>query len=137
MTIEEEMVGTMYSKCAFTDKEGNLVGLNLYNCGLEDKQIAFFSRQEIKAHLSKLKSLNLSGNNISKFLLSADFPNLVYVTLNENENLAKIKCDKGLSNLARLEMFETGITDLEIPTGYNRLFYLDLSSNKKLSEFQI
>lgn len=135
MTPEEEMVGSMYSRYAFTEG-GKLVGLNLYECEVGDEQLACFQDAEFDERLRHIRSINLNKTQITAFTLSKNLPELVFVTLNENEQLTKVKCERGLSKLARLEITETSITQFQIPPGYDSLYYLDLSSNKELKKFQ-
>ncbi|MEL6672282.1 MAG: COR domain-containing protein [Bacteroidota bacterium] len=133
MTPMEEMVGSMYSGVAFTQDE-KLIGLNLYGKEITDHHLRFFQEEEWKEDLRHLQSLNLTKTQITRFHLSADLPELVYVCLNEIPSLEQLKCDKGLAKLARLEITETGLTRLYIPDGYDRLYYLDLSQNEKLAK---
>ncbi len=136
MTIEEEMVGSMYARHIFSDTEGNLVGLNLFGCEIRDQHLSFFEDEELKPSLRKLKSLNFSQTKITRFTLSEDLPDLVFVCMNEMEHLERLVCRKNLKRLARLELSETQLKELEIPAGYDRLYYVDLSTNLKLETFQ-
>ena len=136
MTLEEEMAGSMYSKHAFSDQDGRLVGLNLFGCEVGDEQVKFFNDPDIVPYFEPLLSLNLSQTSITRFALSEALPSLVYAAFNECKNLERFTCAKGLSNLARLEITETAIKRLQIPEGYTRLYYLDLASNTKLEAFR-
>ncbi|MEM7510933.1 MAG: COR domain-containing protein, partial [Bacteroidota bacterium] len=136
MSIEEEMVGSMYAKHIFSDTAGNLVGLNLFGCEITDEELPFFEDEKLKEGLSSLKSLNLSQTHITRFTLSEDLTELVFVCMNEMEHLERLVCRKNLKSLARLELSETQISQLEIPQGYDSLYYVDLSTNPKLETFQ-
>ena len=136
MTIEEEMMGTMYSRHAFTDKEGNLLGLNLFACEISEEQLQFLEDETLASHFQQLLSLNLGKTPISRFHLGAHFPSITYAAFNECDKLQRFTCAKGLKRLARLELTETAISRLQIPEGYERLYYLDLSSNPALTAFR-
>jgi hypothetical protein len=135
MTPAEEMVGSVHSRTAFTEGE-KLVGLNLFGCEVKDKELAFFRDPSFQDKLKHLMAINLVKTQITQFTLAKSMPELVFVTLNENEQLERVKCEAGLGKLARLEISETSIKRFQIPKGYDRLYYLDLSDNKKLERFQ-
>ena len=50
MTIEEEMVGSMYARHIFSDTEGNLVGLNLFGCEIRDQHLSFLRTRSSSLH---------------------------------------------------------------------------------------
>jgi len=127
MSEQEEMVGSMYSKMAFQNAAGYLVGLNFFDCGLTDEQLSFFADPNLKEGLKYLESLNLNKNKLTHFHLSQDRPELVFLTLNENPSLKTLTFDPGLKRFARLEGYESGIEQIIIPEGYESLYYVDVS----------
>lgn len=133
MTPAEEMVGAMYAKHAFTDAAGRLVGLNLYDAGLQDEQLRLLQELE----LPDLVALNLDKNPITTFTFSQKFQRLVYATLNGCKQLQRVTCQPGFDRLARLEITGTAITRFRLPDSYTRLCYLDVSRNKKLTELRL
>ncbi|MEM7658296.1 MAG: COR domain-containing protein [Bacteroidota bacterium] len=133
MTPAEEMVGSMYEKTAFLDPEGNLIGLNLFDCQVSDAQIRFLQEME----LPHLVSLNLIKNQLTTFQMRDNLSGLVYVQLSENPQLQRITLGDHLSKLARLEIIQTGIKRLRIPAGCQDLFFLEIVSNEKLEQLII
>ena len=136
MTIEEEMVGSMYGHHIFSDAKGDLVGLNFHGAQIEDYHLSFFSDDSLKSAFKKLKSLNLSQTNIKQFSLSEYFSEIVFVCMKDMKNLERLVCKKNLSKLARLELSNTRLRQLKIPEGYQNLYYLIISNNRELSTFE-
>ena len=130
MSPAKEMVGSMYSKTAFFSPDGKLIGLNLYDSGLEDKQLRFLHTQEFP----DLMALNLSKNKLTTFTLAKTLPALRQVVINENAFLKRIRCEEGLTQLNHLEIKQTGIAKFRIPASYTALQSLHLSRNKQLVE---
>ncbi len=132
MSIEEEMMGTMYSKCIFSDQAGKLVGLNLYDCNVSSEQIEKLKAQGI--HTKDIKSLNLGKTQLRRFHLSEEFASVVCLALNECPELQRLGLHPACKQLARLDAFESNIANISFPDTYHNLYYVDLSANKQLTD---
>ncbi|MEL7064289.1 MAG: leucine-rich repeat domain-containing protein, partial [Bacteroidota bacterium] len=130
MTPMEEMVGTVYSKSAFTDEGGNLIGLNLFDCDLTDEDLKALEGID----MSHLQTINLSKNQITYFDFSKDFSSIVVANLSENEQLKNVGIHRNCAQLARLEIFDAHLQRLYLPETLHRLFYVDVSKNAQLEE---
>lgn len=130
MTLEEEMTGSMYSTCAFADKEGNLVGLNLFGCQLSTASID----QLCTLSFPHLTSLNLARNQLDKFNLSEHFSAMVCLNLSENPQLRLLGLNKKCTQLSRIDLFDCALERITFPATYQQLFYIDLGANKSLTD---
>ena len=129
MTPAEEMIGAMYTRHAFTDAEGKLVGLNLYDCGLSSDQVSILE----ELPLDHLRTLSIAQNELSHFSLTQHMTALQYADLSQNQSLQLLGLDSACTQLARLELADCQLAGLTIPATYEHLFYLDLSRNPTLT----
>ncbi|TAE51174.1 MAG: hypothetical protein EAZ89_10570, partial [Bacteroidetes bacterium] len=130
MDAEQEMVRSYHTRTAFTDAEGNLIGLNLYQCELTDDQ----ADDLLKLYLPQLRSLNLARNPLTRFTLSDRMPALQVVAINHNEKLRSLHCKDGLSQLWRLDASFCSLGQFWVPASFTGLRYLSLDGNKGLGE---
>lgn len=105
------------------DEGGNVIGLNACGNQLTDKKAAFLWE------LSELKAVNLSENLLSVVSIPAEMKNLVYIDLSENKKLGKVDFSSGLPDLVKLDLCECNLKELELPSGFQKLQYLDLRKN--------
>jgi Leucine-rich repeat (LRR) protein len=132
MDAEQEMARSQHARTAFTDAEGSLIGLNLYQCELSDDQADAL----LKLDLPQLRVLNLARNPLSRFTLSARMPALEILALNHNESLHTLRCEDGLAQLRRLDAAFCALKQFRVPASYTSLEFLRLDGNKPLEELR-
>jgi hypothetical protein len=133
ITPVQEMGSSRYKQTAFFNSEGQLIGLNLFDCGLDDEQLRFLQVWE----LPHLLALNLSKNRLRTFRLSQGLSSLTYAVFNDNEDLQSLVLQEGLGQLTHLEVSRTSLTRLLLPESYSRIQYLNISQNHRLSELRL
>ncbi|GAB4426490.1 MAG: hypothetical protein OHK0039_44490 [Bacteroidia bacterium] len=126
----QEMARSYHARTAFTDAAGNLIGLNLYQCELTDKQAGAL----LALDLPRLRVLNLARNPLSRFTLSARMNALEIVAINHNKNLHTLRCEDGLAALRRLDAAFCALRQFRVPASYTGLQFLRLDGNKALEE---
>ncbi|MEO1450553.1 MAG: hypothetical protein AAFV07_13575, partial [Bacteroidota bacterium] len=131
MTPPEEMVGSMYSKTVFLDAEGNIIGLNFYDCGLRDEQVEFLQNLPFP----HLISLNLVKNKLQSFHFGPGMNRMIYAQLNRNPGLQEVTIAEGYTRLARLEITHTALQTFRVPASCTDLFFLEFTHNDQLTEF--
>ncbi len=97
-----------FPKYALDDK-GRLIGLNLYDTGLDD------------ARWSKIVEL-----------LGKDLLNLQAINLNENR-LSKFELPPGMQDLRMLDVSENSLTEFKLPSGMDKLVDLRIGENPLIS----
>ncbi|MEM9935002.1 MAG: COR domain-containing protein [Bacteroidota bacterium] len=112
----------------YVANENQLLGLNL--CGASQKklgieQLKFLANEELRT----LRYLNLSENELSSFTVTANISQLAHLSMSENPSLQELDISIA-TQLERLEAFESGLTQLKLPTEAEKLAWVDLRNNK-------
>lgn len=110
------------------DEAGNVQGLNLSDCELDDA-----AWQQILKVLSeadcRLRDLNLSGNRITRFSFTPELELLEHLDISENKALQTIAFSGPLLRLERWVCTQSGLQEIALPA-LPALKGLDLSRNK-------
>ncbi|MCP4106716.1 MAG: GTP-binding protein [Desulfobacteraceae bacterium] len=124
------------------DEHENVIGLNLYNCGLNDisflkllpnltqLDLSYSQLSDISVlkFLPNLTQLNLSGNQLSDISVLKFLSNLTQLDLSYNE-LTNISVLKFLPNLTQLDLSDNGISDISVLKFLPNLTQLDLGGD--------
>jgi Leucine-rich repeat (LRR) protein len=106
------------------DDQGQLVGLNLCDCGVQD---ASFLQAPDFQHL---QALSLSENPLRTLRLPAQMKALQHLSLGDCTKLRTLAFDGPLPALQTLVADECALSALELPAGMAALRTLDLRKNK-------
>jgi GTPase SAR1 family protein len=111
-------------KTRMLDASGQIIGLNLCNCGLDD---SFLSQLN---ELTHLQALNLSHNAFKSIELSDELTALRFVNFSDCKNLRSLKLPNTATALERLDVSDAALEELVLPDELRKLVYLDASRNK-------
>lgn len=111
------------------DEEGRLTGLNLAFCDMTDAVWQNLLR-DLGAAAHALIDLNLSDNRLTRFDFGPALGRLEHVNLSRNPKLKQIAFSAPLPALERLVLSECALTDLSLPAGMQRLYWLEARRNK-------
>ncbi len=109
----------------YTEENGQITGLNLANSELTDQQ---WNELVETIDLSKLKALNLNGNQLTTLNLSY-LPELEILEIAGNKELRNLKFEVALPGVKRLTIRDNGLSRLEFSGNWSDLILLDLSRN--------
>jgi|GEM_PF-3127956 len=116
--------------CKYAMEGDALIGLNLAKMGLTDKQW-----NDIQAvdgfDAGKLQALNVSGNQLSAFIIGADYGALRFLDLSDSEALEELRLPApGLPRLDTLRLDRCAFAELTIPRAMASLRALYLGRGK-------
>ena len=127
---DQEMMRSAHARKVFTGPEGEVIGLNLYQCKVSDAQIDCLQAMD----LPHLRALNLARNALSRFVLPATMPALRRVALHHNKNLQSLRWVEGPPQLRHLDAPLFPPRPFPRPGRYTGLQFLRLDGNKTLAE---
>lgn len=110
------------------DESGNVQGLNLSDCGLDDAAWQHILQVLAKAGC-RLRDLNLSGNRITRFSFTPVLETLEHLDLSENKSLQTVEFSVLLPRLERWVCTQSGLQELVVPQ-LPALKWLDLRRNE-------
>ncbi|MEM6261394.1 MAG: COR domain-containing protein [Bacteroidota bacterium] len=128
MTQELEMVRDGHGGTAFIDKDGRLLGINLYACKLDPQHL-----QDLLAlKLPDLQALNLNETGLTAFAFTQRQPNLMHVNLSQNESLTTVRFEHPSIHLRTLDVYNSRVEALDFPAGLDEFLKLDVARNRNL-----
>ena len=150
--LQRMMATPSEEKVFYLIEEGELIALNLAHAKLSSVDLGFLEE------FSSLKTLNLTGGNLSEWELPENLASLEYLNLARNSHLTKVIFPCSFPQLKRLWLEECALealvlqpgfselklifaqsnqlNSLHIPAGMEALEFLDLKANK-LRDFQV
>lgn len=129
MTWQQEMLRDGHGGTAFIDKEGRLLGLNLYAETLDPEGI----QRLLALDLPDLLALNLNQTGVDRFAFTARQPQLMYVNLSQNEALTELRFEHCPAQLRILDLYDSRVQALDLPAGLDALYRLDAARNEHLA----
>ena len=118
--VGDSVIGYENRKCYQLDAAGNITGLNLWNCQIEDVS---FLRE-----LPSLTTLNLAGTSLSDVSFLRELSSLTTLNLAAN-SLSDVSFLRELTSLTTLNLSYTSLSDVSFLRELTSLTTLDLSGN--------
>lgn len=131
MTECEEMLRDANGGTAFGNKEGQLLGINLY--GLKDQLDPGKIQEMLALDLPHLQVLNLNETGVTSFTFSQKYPRLQHVNLSQNDSLTEIHFESNPQDLVSLHAYDSRVQSLDFPAGLAEFVKLDIARNQKLT----